>query len=201
MRKGSGDVQLDQLQAGLAVRRARIWAEGSGQRRPSAAPRLRAYLRTLRCPSTSPWPGPDRCGTALREDHSTFIRARRGRVSSAELAPLWTRGAGVSLRLGAGAAAAHLPGVMLRSLPTARLHTFPRTLGGTPCHHSSLTRRDVHLRDSQRRVSACCRTGRGGLPATHTLLQWGRMSWFQVWTAQPMLSSSLQRSCSCFFLL
>lgn len=34
---------------------------------------------------------------------------------------------------------------MLRSLPTARLHTLPRTLGGIPCHHSSLTRLDVHL--------------------------------------------------------
>lgn len=27
----------------------------------------------------------------------------------------------------------------------ARLHTFPLTLGGMPCHHRSLTRRDVHL--------------------------------------------------------
>ena len=38
-----------------------------------------------------------------------------------------------------------VPCVMLRSLPTARLHTLPRTLGGMPCHQRSLTRRDVHL--------------------------------------------------------
>lgn len=47
----------------------------------------------------------------------------------------------------------------MRSLPTARLHTFPRTLGGTPCHHSSRTRRDVHLRARRRRVSASCGAG------------------------------------------
>lgn len=86
----------------------------------------------------------------------------------------------------------------MRSLPTARLHTFPRTLGGTPCHHSSRTRRDVHLRARRRRVSASCGAGGGGLAATHVLLQLGRMSWFQVWTAEPMLSSRLQRSSSCF---
>lgn len=38
-------------------------------------------------------------------------------------------------------AGAHLPAVMLSSLPMARLHTRPLTLGGSPCHHSSLTRR------------------------------------------------------------
>lgn len=42
---------------------------------------------------------------------------------------------------------AHVPCVMLRSLPTARLHTLPLTLGGMPCHQRSLTRRDVHLEE------------------------------------------------------
>lgn len=40
---------------------------------------------------------------------------------------------------------ANVPCVMLRSFPTAKLHTLPRTLGGMPCHQRSLTRRDVHL--------------------------------------------------------
>lgn len=33
-----------------------------------------------------------------------------------------------------------VPGVMFSSLPIARLQTLPLTLGGRPCHHSSLTR-------------------------------------------------------------
>ncbi len=36
--------------------------------------------------------------------------------------------------------------------------------------------------------------------STHTVLQLGKISWFQVWAAVPMLSSSLHRSSSCFFL-
>lgn len=32
------------------------------------------------------------------------------------------------------------------------------------------------------------------------VLQLGKISWFQVWAAVPMLSSILQRSSSCFFL-
>ena len=31
------------------------------------------------------------------------------------------------------------PGVIFSSFPTARLQTFPRTLGGNPCHHNSRT--------------------------------------------------------------
>lgn len=46
----------------------------------------------------------------------------------------------------------HVPCVMVRSLPTARLHTFPLTLGGMPCHHKSLTLRDVHLHGQKRAV-------------------------------------------------
>lgn len=34
---------------------------------------------------------------------------------------------------------------------------------------------------------------------THIVLQLGKISWVQVWAAVPMLSSSLQRSSSCFF--
>lgn len=43
----------------------------------------------------------------------------------------------------------HVPCVMLSSLPTARLHTLPLTLGGMPCHQRSLTRRDVHLQEGR----------------------------------------------------
>lgn len=32
-----------------------------------------------------------------------------------------------------------IPGVIFSSFPTARLQTFPRTLGGNPCHHNSRT--------------------------------------------------------------
>lgn len=35
---------------------------------------------------------------------------------------------------------------------------------------------------------------------THIVLQLGKISWFQIWAAVPMLSSSLHRSSSCFFL-
>lgn len=35
---------------------------------------------------------------------------------------------------------------------------------------------------------------------THIVLQLGKISWFQVWAAVPMLSSSLHLSSSCFFL-
>lgn len=38
-----------------------------------------------------------------------------------------------------------IPGVMFNSFPTARLQTFPRTLGGNPCHHSSRTLRVARL--------------------------------------------------------
>lgn len=34
---------------------------------------------------------------------------------------------------------------MFNSFPTARLQTFPRTLGGNPCHHSSRTLRVARL--------------------------------------------------------
>ena len=43
-------------------------------------------------------------------------------------------------------------------------------------------------------LSQCC-------CCTHIVLQLGKISWFQVWAAVPMLSSSLHRSSSCFFLL
>lgn len=39
----------------------------------------------------------------------------------------------------------NIPGVMFNSFPTARLQTFPRTLGGNPCHHSSRTLRVARL--------------------------------------------------------
>lgn len=35
---------------------------------------------------------------------------------------------------------------------------------------------------------------------SYMVLQLGKISWFQVWAAVPMLSSILQRSSSCFFL-
>ena len=67
--------------------------------------------------------------------------------------------------------------VMFNSLPIAKLQTLPLTLGGMPCHHNSRTLREQHI-----------------------VSQLGKISLFQVKTALPMLSSSLQRSSSCFFL-
>ncbi len=89
---------------------------------------------------------------------------------------------------------------MLSSFPMARLQTFPRTLGGTPCHQRSRTRRVLCLCDGNR--AHHCKTLKNINESplciygwdTYMLSQLGRTSMFQITMALAMLSSCRYRS-------